>query len=86
MNRNGVSVAEPCPSMGHLPGANRHDAIGFPARLDDDLAKDHPGRCLAAVVDALDREVLGFQRAVPAATGRPGYAPGALLQLSLGRS
>jgi transposase len=69
--------------MGHIPGANRHDVIFFPERLDDDIAEDNPVRFLDAFVDALDLEASGFQRAVPAATGRPGYAPGDLLKLYL---
>jgi transposase len=66
--------------MGHIQGANRHDVICFPERLDNDLAEDNPVRFRDACVDALDLEASGFQRAVPAATGRPGDAPGALLK------
>jgi transposase len=67
--------------MGHIPGANRHDVILFPERLDDYLAEAHPVRFRDAVVDELDLGACGFRRAVPAATGRPGYAPGDLLKL-----
>ena len=69
--------------MGHIHGANRHDVILFPERLDDDIAEDTPVRFRDAFVDARDLEACGFQRAVPAATGRPGYAPGDLLKRSL---
>jgi transposase len=69
--------------MGHIQGATRHEAIYFPERLDDYSAEDNPVRFRDAFVDELDLEVSGFQRAVPAATGRPGYAPGALLKLYL---
>jgi transposase len=69
--------------MGHIQGANRHAVICFPERLDDYLAEDNPVRFRAACVDALDLEASGCQRAVPAATGRPGYAPGDRLKLSL---
>jgi transposase len=69
--------------MGHIQGANRHDVILFPERLDDYIAEDNPVRFLDAFVDELDLEACGFQRAVPAATGRPGYAPGDLLKLYL---
>jgi transposase len=69
--------------MGHLQGANRHDVSLFPERLDDSIAEDNPVRFLDAFVDELDLEACGFQRAVPAATGRPGYAPGDLLKLYL---
>jgi transposase len=67
--------------MGHIQGANRYEAIFFPERLDDYIAEDNPVRFLDAFVDELDLEASGFQRAVPAATGRPGYAPGDLLKL-----
>jgi transposase len=69
--------------MGSLDGANRHEVIVFPERLDDDMAEDNPIRFLDAFVDALDLAGSGFQRAVPATTGRPGYAPGDLLKRSL---
>jgi transposase len=65
--------------MGHIHGANRHAGIRFPERLDDYIAEDNPVRFLDAFVDELDLVACGFRRAVPAATGRPGYAPGALL-------
>ena len=61
----------------------RHDEILFPERLDDDMAADHPVRFLDAFVDARALAACGFHRAMPAATGRPGSAPGDLLQLSL---
>ena len=68
--------------MGHIQGVSRHDGLCFPARLDDSMAEDNPVRFMEAFVDALDLGACGFQRAVPAATGRPGYAPGALVTLS----
>jgi len=69
--------------MGHIQGVNRHAVIVFPERLDDYMAEDNPVRFLDAFVDELDLGAYGFQRAVSAATGRPGYAPGDLLKLSL---
>jgi transposase len=69
--------------MGYIQGANRHEVIPFPERLDDYIAAANPVRFLDAFVDALDLAACGFRRAVPAATGRPGYAPGALLKLYL---
>jgi transposase len=67
--------------MGHIQGANRHEAIQFPQRLDDDLAADNPVRFIEAFVDALDLAALGFRHVVAAATGRPSYPPGDLLKL-----
>jgi hypothetical protein len=67
--------------MGHIPGANRHEAIECPPRLDDDIAADNPGRFIEACVDALDLEALGVRQVVAAATGRPSDQPGDLLTL-----
>lgn len=67
--------------MGFLHGANRHEAILFPERLDDSIAEENPVRCIDAFVDHLDLTTLGFQRATPAATGRPAYHPADLLKL-----
>jgi transposase len=65
--------------MGFIHGANRHKAILFPERLDDDIAAENPVRFLEAFVDHLDLTTLGLQRATPAATGRPAYDPADLL-------
>ena len=67
--------------MSVIHGANRHEAILFPERLDDSIAEEHPVRFLDAFVDHLNLTTLGFQRAPPAATGRPAYHPADLLQL-----
>jgi hypothetical protein len=37
--------------MGFLHGANRHEAILFPERLDDSMAAEHPVRFIDAFVD-----------------------------------
>jgi transposase len=68
--------------MGFLHGADRHEAILCPARLDDDMAAEHPGRFLDAFVDHLDLPRRGFPRATPATPGRPASAPAALCKLS----
>jgi transposase len=67
--------------MGFIHGANRHEEILFPERLDDYIAAENPVRFLDAFVDHLNLTTLGFQRATPAATGRPAYDPADLLQL-----
>jgi len=69
--------------MGFIHGANRHAASLFPERLDDSIAEENPVRFLDAFVDHLNLTTLGFQRATPAATGRPAYAPADLLKLYL---
>ena len=67
--------------MGFIHGANRHEEIQFPERLDDYIPIENPVRCIDAFVDHLNVEALGFQRATPAATGRPAYTPADLLKL-----
>lgn len=69
--------------MSHLAGVDRTQPSLFPETLDDYVATDHPVRVIDAFVASLDLGALGFARAIPAATGRPGYAPGALLGLYL---
>ena len=69
--------------MGFIHGAHRHEAILFPERLDAYITEEHPVRFLDAFGDHLNRTRLGFQRATPAATGRPAYDPADLLKLYL---
>ena len=69
--------------MAHLPGVDRTQAILLPDVLDDYVGPANPVRFLDAFVAQLDLAGLGFQRAVPADTGRPGYDPGDLLRLYL---
>jgi transposase len=61
--------------MGFIHGANRHEAILFPERLDDSMAAEHPVRFLDAFVDHLNLTTLGLQRATPTPTGWPAYHP-----------
>jgi transposase len=81
--RNFFALSECCPCMGFIHGVNRHEAILFPERLDDDIAEENPVRFLDAFVDHLNLTTLGLQRATPAATGRPAYHPADLLKLSI---
>jgi len=69
--------------MAYIPGVDRTQAILLPDVLDDYVTLDNPVRFLEAFVAHLDLGALGFQRAVPADTGRPGYDPGDLLRLYL---
>jgi transposase len=67
--------------MGFIHGVNRHTEILFPERLDDYIVEANPVRFIDAFVDNLNLTTLGFQRAKPAATGRPAYHPADLLKL-----
>ena len=69
--------------MAYIAGPDRTQAVLLPEVLDDYILPDHPVRFLDAFVAQLDLGALGFQRAVPADTGRPGYDPGDLLRLYL---
>jgi transposase len=67
--------------MSYIAGEEREQATFFPARLDDYVREDAPVRVIDAFVDGLPVKELGFLRAVPAETGRPGYDPRDLLKL-----
>src|SRR5664279_1803968 len=69
--------------MNHRPGLDRSQTLLFPERLEDYIAAENPVRFLDAFVGSLDLHALGFARAICARTGRPPYAPAALLKLYL---
>jgi transposase len=69
--------------MPHIQGVDRDAVILFPPTLDEYITTDNPVRCIDAFVDQLDLHTLGFQRALANQIGRPAYAPGDLLKLSL---
>ena len=53
----------------------------MPESIEDHVDENNPVRFIDAFVDGLDIEALGFVRARPEQTGRPGYHPGDLLKL-----
>ena len=67
--------------MGYIEGVDRHQRVLFPEALDDYVAADSTVRVVDEFVAGLDLTALGFTRAIPAAEGRPGYDPRALLSL-----
>src|ERR1700691_3661448 len=67
--------------MTHIPGHDPSQTLLLPEALDDYVGSENPVRFIEAFVDGLDLAALGFARARPEATGRPGYAPGDLLKL-----
>jgi transposase len=69
--------------MGFIHGEARGQQTLFPVALDDLIPADHMCRVLEAFVGKLDMAALGFVRAEPAETGRPGYDPRDLLKLYL---
>lgn len=69
--------------MGFIQGEVRTQATLFPVTLDELIPQDHVCRVMDAFVDGLDMVGLGFERAEPGETGRPGYDPRDLLKLYL---
>ena len=64
-----------------VEGQDRAQSVLFPERLDDWIHEDSTVRVIDVFVDELDLRKLGFERADPAATGRPGYSPATLLKI-----
>ncbi|TFG41094.1 MAG: IS1182 family transposase [Chromatiales bacterium] len=64
-----------------IEGENRYQSTLFPESLDDYIAEDNAVRVVDAFVNKLDLKQLGFDRAEPSATGRPGYQPATLLKI-----
>lgn len=69
--------------MSYIVGEARGQQTLFPVALEDLIPSDHFCRVIDAFVGRLDLQALGFERAVPAETGRPGYDPRDLLKLYL---
>jgi len=69
--------------MAYIRGEAREQVTMFPVTLDELIPEDHICRVIEAFVGRLDMAQLGFVRAEPAETGRPGYDPRDLLKLYL---
>jgi len=67
--------------VGFIEGRDRTQSVLFPEHLDDWIHEDSTVRVIDVFVDGLDLVKLGFERAQPAATGRPGYRPSTLLKI-----
>lgn len=67
--------------MSYVRGDDRGQAALLPAAVEDYVARHAPVRVIEAFVEQLDIKGLGFQRSMPAATGRPPYNPRDLLKL-----
>ncbi len=64
-----------------IEGENRSQSTLFPESLEDDIGEDNAVRVVDAFVDTLDLKQLGFERAEPSVTGRPGYQPATMLKI-----
>lgn len=68
--------------MGYIQGDNRSQMF-LPLCLEDMISQDNPVRAMDLFVEMLDMQALGFEKAIPADTGRPAYDPRCLLKLYL---
>src|SRR5450631_381336 len=66
---------------GFVQGLDRQQTTLLPECLDDWVDESNPVRAVDVFVDALELRDLGFDAVDPAATGRPGYHPSAMLKL-----
>jgi transposase/macrodomain Ter protein organizer (MatP/YcbG family) len=64
-----------------IEGADREQSTLLPESLDDWIDESNPVRAVDVFVDGLNLAKLGFDGAIPEATGRPSYHPSALLKL-----
>jgi transposase len=64
-----------------IEGENRFQSTLFPESLEDYIAEDNSIRVVDAFVDKLNLKELGFDRAEPSDTGRPGYLPATMLKI-----
>lgn len=69
--------------MAYIRGEAREQVTMFPVTLDELIPADHMCRVIEVFVGRLEMAKLGFERAEPAETGRPGYDPRDLLKLYL---
>lgn len=64
-----------------IQGDHRGQSALLPESLDDYVSDTNPVRVVDVFVDELDLVNLGFDSAIPADTGRPGYHPAILLKI-----
>jgi transposase len=69
--------------MGYIKGSHRSQGLLLPQTIDDYVAENNAVRAIAAFLERLNFQKLGFVRAEAAATGRPGYDPRILMGLYL---
>jgi transposase len=69
--------------MAYIRGEAREQTTMFPVTLDELIPADHMCRVIESFVGRLNLSGIGFVRAEPAETGRPGYDPRDLLKLYL---
>ena len=64
-----------------VEGEDRTQSVLLSEFPDDHVAEDNPVRAIDVFVDELDLRGLGFEGAIPEATGRPAYRPATMLKI-----
>lgn len=67
--------------MSYIKGVEREQGVLFPERLDEYVEENNEVRAIAAFIEYLPFEEMGFVRGEAAETGRPGYDPRMLMGL-----
>lgn len=67
--------------MGYITGSDRNQVTLFPETLDEYISENNPVRVMDVFINHLDLTKAGFNNAIPAKEGRPGYDPRHLLKL-----
>lgn len=67
--------------MRYIKGNNRNQVTFLPDTLDEYVSENNPVRVIDAFVNNIDLVKAGFNNAVPAKEGRPGYNPRHLIKL-----
>jgi len=67
--------------MKYISNENRNQITFLPNCVEEYVADDNPAAVINAFVNSLDVDALGFKRAKPCSTGRPGFDPRDLLKL-----
>jgi transposase len=67
--------------MGYIKGVEREQGVLFPESLDEYVEENNEVRAIAAFIEYLPFDELGFVRGEAAETGRPGYDPKMLMGL-----
>lgn len=67
--------------MGFIEGIDRNQENLLPPSVDEYVSSDSNARIVDAFIDSLNLAKLGFERAIAARTGRPGYHPADMLKL-----
>ena len=67
--------------MSHIAGVDSRQMTMSIGCIEDAIPEDSPARFIEVFADSFDLEAMGFEHAVPAATGRPPYSPYLLVKL-----